>query len=646
LTGLEQLRGTYIPKRDEDVEVLLEKYLNDIRRPDGTYYDRNTHIPKRVEVPVFKNKGDERAWVAEQIRRCKEGYDGMAPAMYFYYNFCYILTPQGKKIRPLFYRTQNDFFWEAHHRLRGDKKGRGIILLKRRRWGFSWGVEALILAEAIFYKNAWIGQQSKGEIDVHALFDKLKYMFDNLPLQLKPHTENFSLKKIYFAKITGRGHNRKVQGNNSTVECRLSTDVAWEGSGMKIWYSDESGKIPNIGRNFQLTEPALLGEDGFSRAGLAIIGGTAGDVDKDAWEFVELWKEAAGHDLDRVFIPGWANMDVDENMNEDVETAVRKILTKRLKLINSPKKLYMTIQQFPLTPEEALLGGESPCFDIKAINAQMNRLLNDPANIQRGYFQWVVEGESVRFVPDSEGQVQILEHPKDDADYAGGTDPVDHYGGEGSHQSTVIAKMTRTASQQEIEGMLNRLDLDEASTGELVELALKTGEIPVLYYRDNPSDPSAAWEQGLMAAIYYSKRSYCQLHIERNRVGMINWMRESGMTVYMHFKTVDSRKMHARQQYDYGEHIDGDKKLLRTSMIDQYIRHSSWKIFFYDWLEHAKGYDPDQQRKKYDDIDAFGMWLLKVKSKGFKTKPKKETAARKVKKRRYVKRNGKIVLEG
>lgn len=634
------LQGTYIPKTEDDVERLVDKYISDVTRSDGTIYKESEVEYEYIKTPVFRNATEKKRWWAEQIRRCREGHDGMAPVMYFYFHFCRILTPQGKKIRPKFYRTQNEFFWWWENRLRGDKIGRGIILLKRRRWGFSWAAEAGILHEALFYPHSYIGQQSKTEQDVIGLFDKLKFIYNNLPDEIRPEAKNFSMKKIFFAKEDRA--TRKLKGIQSLIECRLSQDTAWESTGMKIWYSDESGKIDNIGRIWRMTEPTLKGEDGFHREGLAVIGGTAGDVDKDAWEFVELWTDSEAHDLDRFFVPGWANMNIDRFGNEDVRKSVHQIMEKRWKLAGKEKDLYAYMQQFPLTPEEALLGGESPCFDIKAINSQMTQLAEDPPSLQQGYFQWLVEGETVRFVPDPNGSAFILEHPHDNCDYLGGTDPVDHSGGGGSLQSTIIYKMQTNLPSQNIEKIAKQLKAN-ATTAELMEAYLKIGDLPVMYMSDNPSDPSAFWEQSLMAAIYYSRRTYCKLHIERNRPGMIGWFDNNGYRNYLHRSTSKPSKGKNVVNYDFGDHMDGDKKNYRTSLIDKYIRARVGRIFFYELLKHMKAYDPDQQRKKFDDVDAFGMCLLKTHDKRLKFS-NTEQAGPRIPKRIYKNVNGKLQL--
>lgn len=606
--------GKYIPKTAEDIPRLADQYIREVSDENGEIYKKSYKLHERVTIPTtFRNEFEKKQWWGEQFRRCRMGHDGMAPVMYFYYNFCYILTPQGRKIRPQYYRSHNDFFWEVEHRLRGEKKGRGIILLKRRRWGFSWGAEAILLHEALFYNNANIGQQSKSEKDVESLFEKLKFIYYNLPPEMQVRAKYFSKERIYFAS-TKVVNGRKVEsGRQSSIMCKTPVDTAWEGQGLKIWYADEAGKVPNIGAIWRMTEPALAGEDGFTREGLAIIGGTAGDIDSTAFEFARMWKDAESEDLDRIFIPGWANLLCDEFGNEDVRAQVIEILKKRLAKVNHPRALYQYMQQYPLTIEEALMVNDSPVFDVISLSNQKSVLDNHPPSIQVGKFQWQVEGKSVRFIPDPHGKVQIIQHPVDGCDYLAGADPYDHKKlrkGRGSHGALLIAKMqTKLSEEQKVE-IQRKLDV-AVTTEEQMQLYLQLGDLPVLYYRDNPNNPEEYYEQSLMALVYYSRKSVTQVLIERNRYGMISWFERNGFTQFMKRRTAKVDKQFDKvRPGEFGEHIDETQKGYRTDLIALYILKMCNRIYFPDLIDNMTKYDPDVPERKYDDVDAFGMMLM------------------------------------
>jgi len=68
----------------------------------------NEVLYKHQEIPEFKTDEEHRKFWVEQVRRCKEGYNGICGKMYFYYNFCYIEKVGAGKIRPQFRVIDNE----------------------------------------------------------------------------------------------------------------------------------------------------------------------------------------------------------------------------------------------------------------------------------------------------------------------------------------------------------------------------------------------------------------------------------------------------------------------------------------------------------------------------------------------------------
>jgi len=103
-------------------------------------------IPKNLDKLAFQT------WGLEEIRRCKEGYNGMVGKMYFYYNYCFI-EQLGKKLRPHFRVVDNEWFKLIEACQKSNEWG--IICVKRRRVGASWKEAADMLHDCLIHRSTW-----------------------------------------------------------------------------------------------------------------------------------------------------------------------------------------------------------------------------------------------------------------------------------------------------------------------------------------------------------------------------------------------------------------------------------------------------------------------------------------------------------
>lgn len=608
---------------DEDIEASVAKIMSQLKGPDGQVFELNKTKHERVERPIFKDIQQQKLWEREEIRRCIEGYDGMPGKHYFYFNYCRIKSVQGGMIRPEWRRVSRDSFDILERCLRGDLKGQGIITAKRRRIGWSWEYAASVLHEAMFYPFSEIGCQSKSETDIKLFFNtKVKFIYDNLELFLKASTGGGnSLLKMEFSEVEKdeKGNKRKV-GTQSLIICKSPGDTSWEGLGLKLWLADEAGKTENILQTLSLTLPCLAGDDGITRHGVPVLGGTAGNIDEVGSDFKDIWNDAPAYDLIRIFIPGWAGLNTDEYGNEDVEGNVRWILTeRRKKAALGQRQFFDHVQQYPLTPEEAFLSATSSPFDIPTINARLSELSRNPAKIQPGHFEFEIEDgeEVVVWKPHNDGKVHIFEHPQAGVDnqYGAGADPYDH------------VKKKNSGSQGAFYVYKRLYDIDEY------------GNMPVLQYIDQPEDPNAFYEQCAMACIYYD----CKVLIERNRPGMLSYFTERDMHRYLKERPLKPNKVTVGTTIEYGVHMDESTKNLMIGKIDEYVRLNSGSIMFPELLEAMLIYDPDNQRKKKDEVDAFGITMLHMGDKNLRNMRESEEAPSYIPKNSFQMLNGKLV---
>jgi len=459
---------------------------------------KNTTLYKHIEIPRDLDKTRFQAWATEQIRRCKEGYNGMCGKMYFFYNFCYI-QGQKKKQLPDFRVIDNEWFKFVEACQKSNEWG--IICVKRRRVGASWKEAADVLHDCLFNTHFNVGMNSKSERDSYALFNKVKFLYEHLPQFLripttKSNTKNF-LDFSYVVK--DEGGNKQTKGNFSTILAVAPTDNAYEGLMLSKWISDEAGKLKNLATLWQYTEDCLMQET--RRVGIPIILGTAGDIGAEGKDLEYMWRNASQYKLKKFFFSGWMGLACDEYGNDDKENAIRWIVYERHRREGLRiEELNTFIQKYPLTvPEAFTVTTAAGVGNIIKIKAQQHSLREDPPKKAAGWFRMSQAGKP-QWVPDPKGRCIMYEQPQDGMEslYIGSADPADHND-----------------------------TFDEVSDLCMYILKRRHGTDPpriVFEYLDRPADVTEFYEQALMAALYFNK---AKILIERNRYGMINFFEKS-----------------------------------------------------------------------------------------------------------------------
>lgn len=362
---------------DEEAQRLLQKI--------GTIEQRKHPFPKQIE-PQFRDATERFNWYREEQRRIRHGYDGISGLGYFYFNYWNMFRVEGGYGLPDFRMTNEMFCRVVEACLFGksefmeSQQGKGIILLGRRRWGKT----ALMLASAYYtamhFRGSQIGMTSKTETDIHAMLSiHLKEPLYRLPRELRMQSQaNDNKREIFFGKRykDSDGLN-KVIGNGSKIYARSPDPKSFEGYGQRMFIVDEAGRIPDLMSIWSKVNPALNGNDGKTRVGVPIIGGTAGLEEEFGTEYQEFWYTAEDRGLLRYFVAGYTGFIVDEFGNDDVLSALKYILENRQKAKRlSEREYYEAIIFDPINPEEAFMsGGQSP-FDLILLNAKEAQILN------------------------------------------------------------------------------------------------------------------------------------------------------------------------------------------------------------------------------------------------------------------------------
>lgn len=637
-----RLRGIF--NEVDNVKLSTKLYMDALG--DG-YCKLNKDLPPVVYRDA-EGLGKSASWWKEEVKRCMFGWGNFSGMGYGYARFgC---MPNGDRV--VFRRCDEEFFqlvegclygrssWFGDMRLDSGKVP-GIYVLGRRRCGKSQKLGWASMMVAFSGRACNVGLMSKELNDANKLLaEKVYSMYDQMPLI---GLEGYS---FFPGNSAGRSANRVVfakkdrdeyrggtitSGLNSIIEARSSEKTTiWEGFTGRMLIFDEFPKTRNGLTTLRMSLPCLNDRiNGSLRTGLGIVCGVAGEFDNTGDHAVTLWrKDYAIYDFLRYFIAGWESSDyMDEYGNEDVERAVFDIMTERARLVKlgAAESLRDYLQQYPLTPDEALLSVDSEVLPTRKIYAQVNRVESHGSGlVRRGNLRWVRAWESAEFVPDTlNGKVELLELPNRGAEnlYFGG---IDSYGlrekTEGSKGALFIWKSPILLSDYERENIDLEMELaktdyamgnlnDSELLRKLSMLQLKEGNMPILRYVDSPKNPDEFSEVCAMALMMYRAKAL----IERKPETVIQFFSNNNLRHLMLTKPVRSSRFVALQKADFSEFgisYDDTWAGHRLDALYRYCMNHSEKIYFVDFLRNLAMYDPQVRTRKFDDVDAAGTVLI------------------------------------
>lgn len=559
-------------ERVPDLEAQVARYLQIIN-----IIPENKKIRTRISAPIFKNDVDQTIWEQEQIKRCLHGYDGITGKMYFWFNFCFIKNLKGGRIPPEFRNCDSYWFSELED---AKNKGEGVVCVKRRRAGFSWKAAADALYDSIFSRFSVVGLNSKSERDSIHLFQKIMFIYDNLPQFLRVRIgSKRGMKVEFFVKDKDDNGNPVRKGVQSEINVVPPTDSAYEGLMLGKWICDEAGKIPNLPQMWSYTEDCLMQE--YQRVGQPVIFGTSGDISKDGRGLMGMWQDSDVYKLRRFFFGGWMGMFVDEYGNDRVEEVVRWVVYERRRRESLPGKSYSDfLQRYPLTAEEAFNQySESGIGDLALINRQYASLTDNPVKEKKGYFQISDAGE-VTFTVSPNGKVIIYEDPEPRQVYISGCDPADH--------DDVLS------------------DSSDLSLHILKKTDGLTGPKIVLEYVDRPNNLIEYYNQSYYALLYYNK---AKCLVEKNRYRMISHFTSNNWQTLLATTPQGLTRMFSVRSNVIGVHMNVDIKIYMKGIISDYIDSYSTLIPSKQLLQEFI----DFGAKNTDRVFSFGLALILLK---------------------------------
>lgn len=280
----------YIPHIDKFEKTLEFSYLGDYFTKHGFYCS----IPEAIED--YKN-----FWI-DIKNKCIHGMENSVSQKitgdhFFYLNFCPILsqsedeeTKRKKKSFnfPKFVDLDYEYFWMLDYCKLNEK---GLEAVKGRRQGWSYKGASVVTKEYTFLKEsrsiigAFLSTYSQGTMNM--VIGYLNHISTFTPFG---HIRNPDLKDYFMSQHQKDIGGVKVwSGYKSSVEVFTFKDrpAVAAGKSASIILLDEAGLFPNITESWGFTEPLI--KDGSTYTGVAIIYGSAGDMDSGSKYFYEMF---------------------------------------------------------------------------------------------------------------------------------------------------------------------------------------------------------------------------------------------------------------------------------------------------------------------------------------------------------------------
>jgi hypothetical protein len=366
-------------RQDLEQEVALH-----LARINRTPQFRVTKKYEHITFPTFKpsERKERLDWELEEIRRCREGYNGMPGRYYYFFNHVKIKHKKKGMIRPDFRSTQ--MLWAKTKERIMNTPGTGIVMIKRRQVGMSWDMSADNIYDAQFFHEVDIGMNSKSEADSRKLFLKHKYIHRNQSPFLRAYVHIDRRDAMVF----GRWVEKKKDhvGTMSTITSVAPTPTAHAGNQYRKLVMDEAGES-DVVAIWSNAEDTLM-QDGVLIC-TPFIFGTMGDTDTIGQGLMEFWKNHKVYSLEQFAFWGYNCLIIDNLGNDDIENSLRWIIYERKRREAGATRMYKKfLQKYPITEEDAFLSISGVGVgDPLLLQKQRLRLFDEPPMMVPGFMR-------------------------------------------------------------------------------------------------------------------------------------------------------------------------------------------------------------------------------------------------------------------
>jgi hypothetical protein len=534
---------------------------------------------------------------------------------YFYLNFSKIhgLNPGAKRksmISPLYRDQDHEYYQEVHD---AKENGRGIIVLKARRKGFSFMNANILLHEWTCFPHSENGLGAQKEDYVQDFRKKMLLSYNELPPQFRNkilHNNEEIFMSGYKEKENGIWMER---GTKSMIHFRvMEKPNAFRGTSLNFMVFEEAGEFLKLKRSFESSEDCFKEGDVFF--GTPIIGGTSNNMEIESDDYMEMFYNAERYNLKPVFIKASKVFGSFFDMStgkSDVKGAEEYVMAEaqRRKESGDLQTYYSYLQENPLEVEHAFFKSGATPFDLNKINTQIGNIMTNKNFdiVKKGRLDWpknkdgkTVFGGKPIWV-DDDGSLDANDINKEMFPFEMIERPLD--GIKNAH----VAAVDPYHIDDELEEMKKGGKADNKSKGSMCVYRrfVDTNtvcELPVAFYTDRPYSKEAFYENCLKMCIYYDSR----ILVEYNDDGFLKYFIKNKMQRYLKERPRSADSPNSKATNKYGVHMKSFQKKLLTELVDEYVKKHHEDIYFLKLLNELAVYG----KQNTDRVMAFGMALI------------------------------------
>jgi len=319
------------------------------------------------------------------------------------------------------------YHWELCEK---DEECIGQMYGKKRRDGYSYRGDNIILNCARREFNANFGIISKSGEDAKEMFQKLVHAFLEYPDFFKPQVQSAEdvKRELIFRtpqkRVTFKNRKTKREISlNTRIDWKNTKQNAYDGMKLRILAADESGKFPtevDLEKWFNIGKTCLI--LGSKIVGKMMLGSTVNELEKGGRAFLNLWRKSDhtkktdnGRTISglwRYFVPAFDGMEgfIDQYGMSVIETPEKPIMGIDGRMITKGAKPWLETElkarqdagdsvgyyemrrQFPLKEDDMFItpANERTCWDIAKIHEQIehNEIHIIEKTLSCGYFSW------------------------------------------------------------------------------------------------------------------------------------------------------------------------------------------------------------------------------------------------------------------
>lgn len=530
--------------------------------------------------PVMREESSDfdKFW-REEARRCIEGYqpsDGVwIPGSYYrHLNHRPIKRRRYKDFDPppytkkkiLSYPLYRDVDHEVHQKiyeLRKEAKRIGCIILKGRRKGLSDDIVSITEHELLFNTESECFYATPDLPALAKVKEKFATAINNSNPQM---TQPFSVHNVDERKLgmdVETPWGKKTIGSESILyTSQIPQPSIWKGGAFSLGVTDEAGTFGK-----KVTLKAYWGDtrdcfvEGDVIIGFHILLGTVDQISyaKNS-DLEDYWMNAEAINFEKILIPA----DMQYGDYWDIETGIsdRPAARKAIYAMRAPLEAmddqtdYLkSVQNNPLDESELFLITANSKIDVKAINAQKQRVMLNPqlkAKAVMGTLDWERQTVDDKYI--YTGRVFFVENPL--GLWCKTYDPINHIYADADITAVddyFIDDAPESDSQGGIVVWRRFISNDQI------------GRVPILTYLGRPAKLDDFHDEALKCAVYTKSRAAVEFHNKMMKEWFLKSKKVNGRDFLKRFPRVNGKVVSEDDAYGYN--IKDQKELIASRLM-------------------------------------------------------------------------------